>query len=377
MTIFIQAVRSIALMGRTHEEGWDARLDPGVNLHTLVEVSTDAGITGYGSVYTSKSLVDASLHLLSPFLLGECALEPERVSEKLHQSSFWHGHGGAVTHTISGIDQALWDILGKAAGQPVGRLLGGIYRQRVRPYGSILFEEPTRLRDTLQSLVGRGFRAVKLGWGPFGRRSRGDDEALVRAAREAVGDTVELMVDAGGSEQFWPHTYKWALETAHMLAAYRVAWFEEALRPDDLENYVLLRQHSPLPIAAGEVMTRRQNFLPWIERRAVDIIQPDLTKVGGLSEGRRIGWMAYDHGITLVPHGWNTAVGLAADLHLAAALPVAPYVEYLTPSPYIEDILVDPIRLDDEGMLPVPSTPGLGIELNQDVLNYMSKRIAG
>lgn len=376
MAIIIQAVRSIALAGRTHEDGWDAQLDPAVNLHTLVEVTTNDGLVGYGSVYTSKALVDASLQLLSPFLLGECALEPERVSEKLHQTSFWHGHGGAVTHTISGVDQALWDILGKATGQPVCRLLGGVYRQQVRPYGSILFEEPARLRDTLQALAERGFRAVKLGWGPFGRQDRAQDEALVRAAREAVGDDVELMVDAGGSEQFWPHSYKWALETAHMLAAYRVAWFEEPLRPDDLEDYILLRQHSPLPVAAGEVLVRRQTFLPWIERRAVDIIQPDLTRVGGISEGRRIGWAAYDHGITLVPHGWNTAVGLAADLHLAAALPVAPYVEYLTPSPYIEDILLNPIRLDASGMLPVPAGPGLGIELNQDVLKFMSKLAA-
>jgi D-galactarolactone cycloisomerase len=121
-------------------------------------------------------------------------------------------------------------------------------------------------------------------------------------------------------------------------------------------------------IATGEVLTRRQSFIPWIERRAVDIIQPDCTKVGGLSEARRIGWMAYDHHILLVTHGWNTAVGLAADLHLAAALPVARWVEYLTPSPYIEDIMATPFKLDDDGMLPVPTKPGLGIDLNQEAI---------
>ena len=139
------------------------------------------------------------------------------------------------------------------------------------------------------------------------------------------------MVDAGGSEQFWPHGYKWALETAKMLADYDIVWFEEALPPDDLEGFIELRRHSPVPIATGEVLTRRQSFRPFLERHAVDIIQPDCTKCGGLTEAWRIAWMAYDHNIQWVPHGWNTAIGLAADLQLSAAMPVARYVEYLTP----------------------------------------------
>ena len=132
--------------------------------------------------------------------------------------------------------------------------------------------------------------------------------------------------------------------------------------------------NAPLPIAAGEVLTRRQAFLPWIERRAVDIIQPDATKCGGLSEARRIAWMADDHGIQMVSHGWNTAVGLAADLHLAAAMPVARYVEYLTPAPYIEGILTELPRLDEEGMLGVPQGPGLGIEVDREALKRFSGR---
>jgi L-alanine-DL-glutamate epimerase-like enolase superfamily enzyme len=116
------------------------------------------------------------------------------------------------------------------------------------------------------------------------------------------------------------------------------------------------------------VLTRRQSFLPWIERGALDIVQPDATKCGGLTEARRIAWMAYDHNIGFVSHGWNTAIGLAADLHLAAALPLAKYVEYLTPAPYIDEILVEPFRLDAEGLLTIPDRPGLGIELNPDAL---------
>ncbi len=180
-----------------------------------------------------------------------------------------------MTHAISGIDIALWDLLGKATGQPVARLLGGVYRDRIKPYGSLLFEEPGRLREKLPAVLARGFRAIKLGWGTFGRVDRRTDEALVRAARETVGPEVELMVDAGGSEQFWPHGFKWALETARMLAEYDVTWFEEALPPDDLEGFVKLREQAPLPISTGEVLTRRQSFIPWIERGALDIVQPD------------------------------------------------------------------------------------------------------
>ena len=369
----IKAVRSIPLSGWSDDTGWDFKLDPGENQHTLIEVKTDEGLTGIGSVYTTKALVDGSLRLLMPFLIDENALEPERVSEKLHQMTFWNGRGGSVTHTISGIDIALWDILGKATGQPVARLLGGYYRQSIKPYASLLFEEPEKMGKTLQKALERGFRAVKLGWGPFGRVSSKTDEALVRTVRETVGPDVDIIVDAGGSEQFWPNRYKWALETARMLKDYEVTWFEEALPPDDIENFIKLREHAPVPISSGEVLTRRQTFIPWIERLAVDIIQPDLTKVGGLSEGRRIAWMAYDHHIQLVPHGWNTAVGLAADLQLVASMPVATYVEFITPSPYIDELLATPFRLDEAGMLAIPTAPGLGIELNEEAVERMSR----
>jgi D-galactarolactone cycloisomerase len=231
-----------------------------------------------------------------------------------------------------------------------------------------LFDEPDALASKLQEVVGRGFKAIKMGWRPFGRRNRKFDELLINTARKAVGDQIELMVDAGGSEQFWPHGLNWAKETARMLADYDIVWFEEALPPDDIEGYIELTRQSPVPIATGEVLTRRQSFIPWIERRAVDIIQPDCTKNGGLSESRRIAWYAFDHNVLMVPHGWNTAVGLAADLQLAAAAPVARYVEYLTPCDYIDDLTTKPFEIDDEGYLKIPDAPGLGIELDHDKL---------
>jgi L-alanine-DL-glutamate epimerase-like enolase superfamily enzyme len=368
----VTEARTIPLRGATPDGGWAQGYDPNEDLHTLIEIRTDDGVVGYGSCFTSQALVEGALEVLRPFLLGESAVEPERVSEKLHQFTFWQGRGGSITHAISGIDIALWDIMGQATGQPVSRLLGGRYRDRIKPYGSLLFAEPEILRPRLESAVARGFRALKLGWNGFGRVSRAYDELLVRTARETVGTDVEIMVDAGGSEQFWPHGYKWALETAKMLADYHVAWFEEALPPDDIEGYIRLRENAPLPISGGEVLTRRQSFLPWIERGALDIIQPDTTKCGGLSEARRIAWMAYDHNIQMVSHGWNTAVGLAADLQLAAAMPVALYVEYITPSPYIDDIVAEPFVLDTDGMLAIPTSPGLGVTLDLERIAHLA-----
>src|SRR5215211_9025822 len=368
VSVKIKDVRIAGLRGATPEGGWSNELRPDDVVHTLVAVRTDEGLVGYGSVFTSDELVRGALSVLSPLLEGENALEPERVSEKLHQNTFWLGRGGSVTHAISGVDIALWDVLGKATGQPVGRLLGGRYRERVRPYASLLMEAPEPLRDHLLQLKAQGFRAFKIGWGPFGRVSHALDEAIVRAARDAIGPDDQLMVDAGGSDAYWQPGYKWALRTAQMLASYDVAWFEEALKPDAFDDYVALRRAAPLPIAGGEVLTRRQSFQPWIEAGAFDIVQPDVTKVGGISEERRIGWMAYDHGIRFIPHGWNTAVGLAADLQLASAFADTDLVEYLTGSPFIDAIVAHRWQLDADGMLAIPDAPGLGITFDRDAL---------
>ena len=254
----ITSVRTIPLRGATQDTGWPGGTDPHYDMNVLVEVKSEDGLTGIGSCFTSQTLVDAALTLLRPHLIGENGLEAERVSEKLRQATFWQGRGGTVEHAISGIDIALWDLMGKALGAPVSRLLGGNYRDRVKPYASMLFDEPAILREKLLEQVSRGFRAIKMGWRPFGRVSRKLDELLIRTAREAVGDDVELMVDAGGSEQFWPHGVHWARETAKMLGDYGITWFEEALKPDDVEGFKELRQTSPVLVATGTGPTRRR-----------------------------------------------------------------------------------------------------------------------
>lgn len=372
----ITKIRSAGLRGSTPQGGWANEIRPADCIHTIICVSTDEGVTGWGSAFTNDSLVEAALHVLEPLFCGENALEPERVSEKLHANTFWLGRGGSITHTISGIDIALWDILGKATGQPVGRLLGGRYRDRVLPYASVLMQEPGPLAEHLRTISSLGFRAFKIGWGPFGRRNPSFDEEIVRQARDAVGPEAMLMVDAGASDAFWHQGYKWALRTADMLAEYGVEWFEEPIPPDNLSDFIALRRHSRVPIAGGEVLTRRQSFVPWLYEGALDIVQPDVTKVGGISEERNIARLAEDCGVRFIPHGWNTALGLAADLHLASACKHTDLVEYLTGSPFIDEIVADPWRLDSEGMLGVPDGPGLGINMNADAIEkYTGSRL--
>src|SRR4249919_2850305 len=166
----ITEIRAAGLRHGTPEGGWSNEIRPEDCVHTLVAVFTDEGITGWGSSFTNDLLVKGALHLLEPLYRGENPLEPERVSEKLHANTFWMGRGGSITHAISGIDIAMWDILGKATGQPVGRLLGGRYRERVQPYASLLMDEPEAMHREMLQFRALGFRAFKIGWGPFGRR---------------------------------------------------------------------------------------------------------------------------------------------------------------------------------------------------------------
>jgi D-galactarolactone cycloisomerase len=360
----IRNIVAAPLFGESPKGGWSAEIRPEDSIHALIAVHTEDGRTGWGSVFTDGRLAQAAVQVLEPLWRGENALEPERVTEKLHQNTFWMGRGGTLTHTISGIDIALWDLLGQATGMPVGQLLGGVYRTRVQPYCSLLMEQPGPMAEVVARYRAQGFRAFKIGWGPFGRaRDAKLDEAIVRAARDAAGPENRLFVDAGASDAHWPHGLKWALRTAEMLNDYDVGWFEEALKPDALDDFCELRRQSKVPIAGGEVLTRRQAFTPWLVRGALDIVQPDVTKVGGISEQRRIAWMAAEFGVQYVGHGWNTALGLAADLQLAAALDTE-LVEYIGGSSYVDGLLEQPFALDGEGMLAVPAGPGLGVRLD-------------
>ena len=359
----------VPLVGESPEGGWYTEIKPEDSVHGIIAVHTQGGISGYGSVFTDGFLAAEAVRLLTPHLIGCDARNVAQLTETLHQNTFWMGRGGTLTHVIGGIDIALWDILGKATGLPISTLLGGRYQEKVRPYASMLMTGPEDMAERIKPYKAQGYRAVKIGWGPFGRSdSYKLDEAIIAAARDVLDDGEALMVDPGASDAFWPNGRAWARRTADMLAAYDVAWFEEALPPDDIEGHVDLRRISRVPIAGGEVLTRRQSFVPYLKAGAFDIVQPDVTKVGGLSEQRQIVEMARAMGTDYVGHGWNTALGLAADLQMAAGLPGVRFVEHIVGSRYVDGILSEPFEMDRNGFIAIPSSPGLGITLDPDRL---------
>lgn len=345
---------------------------PDRNAHVFVELVTTEGHSGWGACYSERQQVVGAIGWLTRFVLGQNPLELEKLTETFHEISFWLGRGGAMTHAISGINLALWDCAGKILGIPVKTLLGGARHSDVKAYGSILFHPTETLETRIEEILERNFRAIKLGWDPFGRQDIDEDRRLVERARAAAGTDVDIMVDAGGSGPYYAGSLKTALEQAAMLAEYRVRWFEEPLRPDDVAGYRRLTDSSPVRISAGEVLTGRRAFRPIIAERMLDIIQPDVCKVGGLSEMRRLAWAAWDADLELVPHGWNTAIGVAADLHLMSTAPTPGYVEFNVGNVLVEDIMTEAFSLNPDGTITVPEAPGLGITIDGEMVSHLS-----
>src|ERR1700722_7636043 len=214
LDLAITGVCCVPLVGESPKGGWSHEIQPEDSIHAIIAVHTRCGLSGYGSTFTDGFLAREAVRILTPFLIGENAAEAGRLTETLHQNTFWIGRGGALTHAISGINIALWDLLGKASGLSISVLLGGRYKSKVRPYISLLMDEPAKMAEEIVRYCEQGYRAFKIGWGPFGRSdSYQHDEAIVRAAREVLSEGQNLMVDAGASDAFWPHRLKWAMRT--------------------------------------------------------------------------------------------------------------------------------------------------------------------
>lgn len=342
----------------------------------LVKVETDSGLTGWGEVFCADAwpaLATLIERVFEPLLVGEEALAIAVVWDKLYSWTRDYGQKGLTTAAISGIDIALWDILGQATGQPVSVLLGGAFRNRVRCYATGLYrtrasmEFPVVLAREASSYVAQGFTAVKMKVG-FGLER---DIRAVAAVREAIGDGIDLMVDANHALDV-PR----AIALGQAIAPQRIAWFEEPVVPENLEGYRAVRQALPMPIAGGEAEFTRYGFRELVSRGAVDIAQPDISLAGGISETLKIAALCQAWHVRCLPHVWGTGVALAAALHLLAALPdepasltpALPLLEYdRTENPLREETLTSPIPLVD-GCLLVPQGPGLGVQVDERAL---------
>lgn len=348
---------------------------PGVRHLCLVKVTTDAGIVGWSDVETqphiAKAIVEAPasgsgmFEGLRELALGEDPFEVERLWDKLYRGSIYYGRRGAAVQAISGIDIACWDILGKATGQPIYKLLGAGYRDRVRAYASTLFRPtPEAMAAATRDYLARGFTAIKFGWGVFGQDPARDVE-LVAAAREATGDTVALMVDAGWLVRRTP---KEAIAMVRRLEPYHPFWIEEPLAPDDYDGYRTLAEAVETPIAAGEQEATLWGFDTLLERGRIDIVQPDLSRCGGFTVARKVADLAELRNVAVCPHAWLSDLLTAASLHLNAYLKRSLFLEFnVATSPMLRELCRAPLQLED-GCLRVPQGPGLGVEVNEETI---------
>ncbi|MBV8912560.1 MAG: mandelate racemase/muconate lactonizing enzyme family protein [Acetobacteraceae bacterium] len=379
----ITEVEPILLRGeQAYRSGDDEATDNG-DWQLLVRVATDEGIEGWADVETlgpaAVSIIAGpgmsvrGFTALRELLIGKDPLAVERLWDRLYVGSAYYGRRGIAMHCISALDNCLWSIRAQATGQSIATLLGGRRRDRVLAYASTLFREtPGGMAQAARDYAASGYRAVKFGWGIFGRDS-GRDRELVAAAREALGPDRTLLVDPGWYAIAWDRegplrTRREALAMCEWLAEYGVGWAEDFVHPEDFEQYAWLREHSPVPIAAGEQVATVWEFERFIGMGCVDVIQPDLSRCGGLTVARRVMGMAERAGIELVPHSWLTHLLTAASLQLIAALPTARFVEFNVSQSALTKGVTEgvPFRLETDGTVAIPDRPDGGVTVDRE-----------
>ena len=356
----------------------------GVRYVCLLKISTDAGITGWSDIETQphvgKAIVEApsggqiGFEGLRQALVGEDPLERERLWQKMYRYMAYYGRQGAGMHMISGADIALWDIAGKAFGQPVCKLLGAKYRDKVKAYASTLFRPtPDEMKRAVAEYITQGFRAIKFGWGAFGRDLR-LDISLVKAARAEAGPEIDLMVDGGWygvsyADPYRPRPVRDWIRLVQSLEELNVFWLEDFLHPENFSGYAeTARAVKTLRIAAGEQLSGYAEFERLAVEGHVHTLQPDLSRCGGLTVGRQIAEMAQRRGIDCVPHAWLTDILKAASLHLNAYLMDSLYLEFnVSTASLLNNLCQERIEMLD-GYISVPSGPGLGVEVDESMI---------
>lgn len=341
----------------------------------IVEIETADGIVGWGECYGPSAVAKAYIETqFAPRVVGRDAFDVEVIWEDLYNRVKDYGGRGMVTSAMSGIDIALWDIIGKSCGKPIHKLIGGAHRSEVDCYATgMYFIDMDRLVEEAveeaQGYVEQGFKAVKMKVG------LGDpklDIARVAAVRKAIGDGTRLMVDANHC-----FTVPQAIRLGRELEQLGVEWFEEPISPEDVDGYVEVTRALDMAVAGGENEFTRWGFRDLVVRKAMDIVQPDVCAAGGISECRKIATLASAHGVECVPHAWGSAIGLAATLHFLAALPdqppslrpMPPLLEFeQCENPFRDHLSREPI-VQRRGKVQIPTGAGLGIEVDRQVLD--------
>lgn len=342
---------------------------PGRASNVVVRVQTDEGLHGLGTVGlgspAAKVFID---HHLGSTLIGACPFDVERLWETMFRSTINVGRKGLALEAISAIDIALWDIIGKAVGQPVYNLLGGKTRERIRSYVSQSYAKAdlAEVRAEAEEHVRAGFTALKMrfGYGPQdGEAGKRKNYELVGTVRDAIGPDVDLMADA-----YMGWDVRYAIDMIRRLEEFNLAWVEEPVVPDDLDGYVRIRSSVNTPISGGEHEFTRWGYCEMLKRGAVDIVQPDVNRMGGITEARKVWALASSFHVPVIPHGTQ-----AHNAHLIVAHMNSPLIEHFPTSAFVSSYNLYTKLFDGEpevenGYVELSDRPGLGVELNTEVL---------
>lgn len=338
----------------------------------VVKVTASNGQFGWGEGYGPATVLEAGIKLLEPMVIGQNPLENEVIWNRMYRRTLDYARRGVLVASISAIDIAIWDLKGKILNQSVSTLLGGSHRKQVKPYATGLYftdmNNPSKDFEAEVALYkSQGFKAIKMKVG-LGVK---EDYENVKRMRELMGDDMQLMIDSN-------HAYnlREALALCKKIEPLDISWFEEPISPEFYEQYSELRSKTTIPIAGGECEYLRFGFQQLLKNNSVDIIQPDICSSGGLTEAKRIGALASTYGVDIVPHTWGTAIGIHVALHFISNIENIPgrmmapdfLMEYdQTENGLRERLTIPKIKMVN-GMIDVPNRPGLGIDIDEDVL---------
>ena len=376
----IKSIESFVLVDKLKESFYFSQWEYSERRICIVKICSDSGHVGWGEGYGPAGVIQAGIEHLTPYLIGQNPLETETIWSTMYRRTLDYARKGILVSAMSAIDVALWDLKGKILKQPVHLLLGGKKRDTIVPYATGMYftNNGKELSETLSTEAKEyarlGYKAMKMKVGLCIE----EDIENVRKVREAIGPHIALMIDAN-------HAYnlREAVQLAKAVEPYNIYWFEEPVSPENYDQYAELRAKTTIPIAGGECEYLRFGFQTLLQHKSVDIIQPDICATGGLTEAKRIAALASVYGVELVPHTWGTGIAIAAALHFVSNLDVLPgrlrsprcLMEYDRTENGLRDELTTTDMVVENGEIRITDTPGLGFQLNEDVLhNYSLKK---
>ncbi len=374
----IKTIETFLLSDTLDERFYFSQFDYASRLICVVKLTTESGLVGWGEGYGPANIIKAGIDFLTPIVVGRSPLESDVIWDDMFRRSVDYARKGVLSSAISAIDVAVWDLKGKILKQPISTLLGGRKRERVQVYATGLYFTD-RMEGCMEQMLSEealgykeaGYSAIKMKVGLGIER----DLINVAAIRRAIGDDIKLGVDSN-------HAYnvREAIELSRKMEQYDIMWFEEPISPDDYEGYKELRSRTNIPLAAGECEFRCDGFKTLLQNRCVDFIQPETGTTGGITEQKRISTIANTYHVEMTPHNWGTGIIIAANLHITANLIYSPgrifdkqpLLEFdRSPNRIREELITKPFAAVD-GYIDVPSGYGLGVEVDEEKLNYFA-----